>query len=140
MRLTKADKTISNNQELGYISQKEEPNQQYEVTRRRIENNIREFWAYVNSELVNIQTQVKSLAPDLVGTISNTIKLGIQHKRSLIHDVQLLSDVDGFATWREKEINALSDKVQNRFKYLQNPKDCKKARKLVCSLNKVIIS
>lgn len=39
--------------------------------------------------------------------------------------------------WREKESNDLSNLVQERFKHLQNPPDCKSAKKLVCSLNKV---
>lgn len=33
---------------------------------------------------------------------------------------------------------ALSDLIQRRLKYLQNPKDCKTAKKLVCDLNKVL--
>lgn len=47
-----------------------------------------------------------------------------------------LKQVDGFQAWREQEANALSDLVQRRLKYLQNPHDCQNARKLVCRLNK----
>lgn len=43
---------------------------------------------------------------------------------------------DGYDEWRKKEAKELSDLVQKRFRYLQNPNDCNKARKLVCSLNK----
>lgn len=51
-----------------------------------------------------------------------------------------IADVDGFADWRKIENVALSNLVQRRLKYLQNPKDCKTAKKLVCDLNKVINS
>lgn len=51
--------------------------------------------------------------------------------------MEKLAEADGYSTWREKEANDLDTLVQSRFQYLQNPPDCKKARKLVCSLNKV---
>jgi glycoprotein 6-alpha-L-fucosyltransferase len=54
-------------------------------------------------------------------------------------DIDTLSEVDGYAAWREKEAAALSDLVQRRLDYLQNPVDCGSARKLVCNLNKVVI-
>lgn len=47
-----------------------------------------------------------------------------------------LKIVDGFESWREQEAKSLSDLVQRRLKYLQNPPDCQNARKLVCRLNK----
>lgn len=57
--------------------------------------------------------------------------------RSLLHDIEQLAEVDGYATWREKEANDLSNLVQERFRYLQNPENCDTAKKLVCGLNKV---
>lgn len=60
--------------------------------------------------------------------------------RSLLFDIEQLAEVDGYASWREKEANDLSSLVQERFKFLQNPRNCDKARKLVCGLNKVIRS
>lgn len=57
--------------------------------------------------------------------------------RSLIKDTNTLAEVDGYATWREREANSLSDLLQRRLKSLQNPPDCANARKLVCKLNKV---
>lgn len=62
---------------------------------------------------------------------------GFEHKRALLNDIQQLAEVDGYATWREKESNDLSNLVQDRFNYLQNPPDCATAKKLVCNLNKV---
>lgn len=58
--------------------------------------------------------------------------------RSLMTDIDTLLEVDGYAAWREKEANDLSDLVQRRFDFLQNPQDCGSARKLVCNLNKVM--
>jgi glycoprotein 6-alpha-L-fucosyltransferase len=45
--------------------------------------------------------------------------------------------MEGHDSWRAAEARSLSDLVQRRFHYLQNPTDCSKARKLVCNLNKV---
>jgi glycoprotein 6-alpha-L-fucosyltransferase len=36
--------------------------------------------------------------------------------------------------WRRAEASYLSNLVQKRLEYLQNPPDCKTARKLVCDL------
>lgn len=45
--------------------------------------------------------------------------------------------MEGHDSWRAAEARSLSDLVQKRFHHLQNPKDCSKAKKLVCNLNKV---
>lgn len=55
----------------------------------------------------------------------------------MLHVADQLSKVDGYADWREKEAQDLSDLVQKRLHNLQNPPDCASARKLVCNLNKV---
>jgi glycoprotein 6-alpha-L-fucosyltransferase len=59
--------------------------------------------------------------------------------RSLIADLDTLSEADGYAAWREKEASDLGDLVQRRLDYLQNPEDCSTAKKLICNLNKVEI-
>ncbi|XP_043553855.1 alpha-(1,6)-fucosyltransferase isoform X5 [Chiloscyllium plagiosum] len=51
-------------------------------------------------------------------------------------DVYYLSQTDGADKWREKEAKDLTDLVQRRITYLQNPIDCSKAKKLVCNINK----
>lgn len=55
----------------------------------------------------------------------------------MLHDIESISAVDGYEEWRQKESEELTNLVQERFKYLQNPEDCDSARKLVCTLNKV---
>lgn len=86
---------------------------------------------------MKVQKQLNDVSPDLVKSMNHVLKLGAEHKRSLLHDINNLAEADGYALWREKESNDLSDLVQGRFKYLQNPPDCNTAKKLVCSLNKV---
>ncbi|OCT66425.1 hypothetical protein XELAEV_18042675mg [Xenopus laevis] len=51
-------------------------------------------------------------------------------------DLYYLSQTDGAGDWREREAKDLTDLVQRRITYLQNPKDCSKAKKLVCNINK----
>ncbi|XP_060530769.1 alpha-(1,6)-fucosyltransferase isoform X2 [Cylas formicarius] len=133
-RLTKADQYRK--QDLGYISQKSEPNTNYELLRRRIYTNSKEFWNYLHSNFVEIQKKASDIAPDVVDLVNQVLKLGIEHKRSLLHDIEEIAEVDGYKEWREQEFHNLSNLVQTRFKNLQNPKDCSIARKLVCSLNK----
>ena len=119
------------------MSSKEEPNTQYELLRRRIFSNTKEFWYFIHSGLLELQKRVQEATPDVSDHIQYMLNLGAEHKRSLLHDVDQLAEVDGYATWREKESNDLSELVQKRFRYLQNPADCKTAKKLICSLNKV---
>lgn len=135
-RLTKAENSIYDHQDIGYIRPKEEPNTQYEVLKRRIASNTQEFWYFVSSELTKLQKQARDLAPEMITNIDHILDLGSEHKRSLLHDITSLNEVDGYSTWREKESNELSELIQSRFRYLQNPPDCKTARKLVCTLNK----
>lgn len=135
--MTKAEHSVYNQENLGYVSPKEEPNAQYEILRRRISTNTQEFWSFISSEIVKVQKQLTDISPDLVKSMNHMLQLGSEHKRSLLHDINNLGEADGYALWRERESNDLSELVQNRFKYIQNPPDCNTAKKLVCSLNKV---
>ncbi|CAH1371450.1 hypothetical protein MTP99_012929 [Tenebrio molitor] len=135
-RLTKAEHNYNKNQQLGYISSKEEPNTQYELLRRRIYSNTKEFWYFMHFGLLELQKKAQDTAPDVASSIQYLLNLGGEHKRSLLHDIEELAEVDGYATWREKEANDLSDLVQKRFHHLQNPANCKTAKKLICTLNK----
>ncbi|KAJ8009298.1 hypothetical protein DPEC_G00087440 [Dallia pectoralis] len=107
------------------------PNQ--EELRRRVENGVKELWYFVRSEVKKLghmeegerSRQTENLLQDL----------GHQ-QRSIMTDLYHLSQADGVGDWREKEAWYLSNLVQNRITYLQNPQDCSKARKLVCNINK----
>lgn len=60
--------------------------------------------------------------------------------RSLLSDMEKLPLLDGYQKWRQNEAANVSDLIQRRLHYLQNPSDCRKARKLICSLTKVTVS
>ncbi|KAK4886499.1 hypothetical protein RN001_002770 [Aquatica leii] len=134
-RLFKAERSINGDDE-GYINQKEDPSTQYELLRRRLFNNVQEFWYFVSSEIIKLKGTTNDISPQLLSSLNNILNLGVQHKRSLLYDLEKLEYADGYSTWREKESNDLSNLVQSRFNYLQNPTDCKKAKKLICNLNK----
>ncbi|KAL3267484.1 hypothetical protein HHI36_011607 [Cryptolaemus montrouzieri] len=135
-RLTKAEHVYNTNQNALFVSPKEEPNSQYELLRRRISTNTKEFWYFVHSGLLDLQKKTNGMSSDVVNTINHLMTLGGEHERSLLHDIHQIEEVDGYAAWRERESKNLSDLVQMRFEHLQNPPDCTTARKLVCSLNK----
>ncbi|XP_052009724.1 alpha-(1,6)-fucosyltransferase-like [Xyrauchen texanus] len=109
------------------------PGKDQEELRRKVENGVRELWYFVRSE-------VKKLALVETGALQkhvDTLQQDLGHQqRSIMTDLYHLSQADGAGEWREKEAKELSDLVQNRIMYLQNPQDCSKARKLVCNINK----
>lgn len=113
-----------------------EPSVEYERLRRRIRLNTQELWNYFSSELNKIKKQVAPEIPEIADQVNNILMLGSEHKRSLLYDMDRMRTVDGYEKWRQDEAKELSDLVQRRLHYLQNPKDCKNARKLVCKLNK----
>ncbi|XP_077299866.1 alpha-(1,6)-fucosyltransferase 8 [Arctopsyche grandis] len=118
------------------IDQKTNPSIEYEMVRRRVETNMQEFWNFVHAEVFKAQSLDKSENPELVKVLQNVLNLGVEHKRSLLTDMQTLKEVDGYDKWRDNEAFALSDLVQRRLHALQNPADCPTAKKLVCNLNK----
>lgn len=114
-----------------------EPSLEYELLRRRIESNVGEISNYFSSELGKLRTRATPIQPELTQDINQVLQLGAEHKRSLLNDMDRLRQVDGYEPWRRQEARDLSDLMQRRLHYLQNPKDCANARKLVCKLNKV---
>ncbi|XP_066584476.1 alpha-(1,6)-fucosyltransferase isoform X2 [Prorops nasuta] len=113
------------------------PSSEYEELRRRIRNNVQEMWYYISAGLTKFKKHINEFTYEQKEKeIHNTIKNVWEHKKSLITDLDRLQKADGFNKWREKEVKDLSDLVQRRFRYLQNPSDCSKAKKLLCNLNK----
>ncbi|XP_052212208.1 alpha-(1,6)-fucosyltransferase-like [Dreissena polymorpha] len=49
---------------------------------------------------------------------------------------RLANAVDGDVDWRKREALRLTDLVQRRLDYLQNPSECDKAKKIICSPGK----
>ncbi|XP_025420415.1 alpha-(1,6)-fucosyltransferase-like isoform X2 [Sipha flava] len=109
------------------------PSKEYELLRRRIHSNVKEFSYYVNSELESLDRKEKGT----VRRIKEMKNMLVEHFRSLLKDITDLADVDDHSTWREQESENLSRLIQNRLDDLQNPLDCSIAKQLVCNLNKV---
>jgi len=112
------------------------PPEDYEVLRRRIYFNTKEFWYYVNSELWLLHTANKDIYPFIYQIKKNFD----EHYFSLLNDITKLATVDGYTWWRNKEYVYLRTLVQKRLRFLQNPEDCSKAKKLFCNLNLVNIN
>ncbi|XP_066146713.1 alpha-(1,6)-fucosyltransferase [Euwallacea fornicatus] len=133
-RLTKAERSYEKDN-IHLYSHKAEPNSEYELLRRRIFANTNEFWYYMHSSLLEIQRRAAGVT-EVTNFVERVLNLGAEHKRALLHDISALAEEDGYDEWRKKESYDLSNLIQERFKYLQNPEDCDSARKLVCTLNK----
>ncbi|XP_059505234.1 alpha-(1,6)-fucosyltransferase isoform X3 [Stegostoma tigrinum] len=109
------------------------PGKEHEELRRKIENGVKELWFFVQSEI----QKVKHLQGEEAQRHADALLENLGHQqRSIMTDVYYLSQTDGADKWREKEAKDLTDLVQRRITYLQNPKDCSKAKKLVCNINK----
>ena len=46
-----------------------------------------------------------------------------------------MSTADHLGEWRKQEAIKLTNRVQNRFKELQNPTNCNDQKKIICDLN-----
>lgn len=113
------------------------PINDYEQLRRRIRSNILEMYSFATSEMAKTLKKAQPFVPELDAQIESMMSMAAEHKRSLINDMDRLRRLDGYEQWRQQESEQLSDLVQRRLRYLQNPADCSQARKLVCRLNKV---
>lgn len=107
------------------------PSEEYENLRRRIYTNTKELWYYINHELTKVMKEDKS--EERIQAILDQVG---DRKRSLLSDQLTLEELDNNHEWRQLEAANVSDLIQRRLHYIQNPPDCKEARKLVCNLNK----
>lgn len=112
------------------------PTIEHEQLRRRIRSNIAEMHNYIISELTKMSKH-HTLLPELTKTIDGVLHMTSEHKNSLLNDMDQLQQMDDHDQWRYSEVRSLSDLVQRRLKHLQNPKDCSRARKLVCRIKQV---
>ncbi|XP_026804438.1 alpha-(1,6)-fucosyltransferase-like isoform X2 [Rhopalosiphum maidis] len=107
------------------------PSKEYEVLRRRIFSNTKEFWYYINSGLEPLVESTKNAKR--IYKIKNMVG---EHYRSLLKDISDLAEVDNHSTWRQQESESLSILVQNRLEELQNPPNWFIAKQLICKLEK----
>uniref|UniRef100_A0A1B0GKV9 Alpha-(1,6)-fucosyltransferase n=2 Tax=Lutzomyia longipalpis TaxID=7200 RepID=A0A1B0GKV9_LUTLO len=112
------------------------PSIKYQNLLRRIFSNVLEMYNFMSAEINSIKNRDKLNSPDAISSIDEAMKLLKEHKGSLLMDIDELQEVDGHSMWRKDEFRNLSNLVQHRLQYLQNPKDCANARKIVCRLNK----
>lgn len=108
------------------------PPEEYENLRRRVSTNLKELWYFINAELEQL---IKSKDVN-VAQLAILKRLTAERKNSLLSDTGKLWELDGYAAWRQTEAANVSDLIQRRLHYLQNPPDCREARKLICNLNK----
>lgn len=109
------------------------PGRQQEELRRKVEKGVQELWWFLRSEV----KKLTHLDHTMLAKHTKTLLQDLGHQqRSIMTDLLYLGRADGAAEWREQEAKALTELVQNRISYLQNPVDCSTARKLVCNINK----
>lgn len=107
------------------------PSKEYEVLRRRIYSNTKEYWYYVNSGLESLNKSM--IGVKRVHKIKNIVG---EHFRSLLKDISGLAEVDNYSKWRQQESESLSILVQSRLEEIQNPPNWFTARQLVCKIEK----
>lgn len=112
------------------------PSEDYELLRRRIYSNTKEFWYYITFELQSLALSVRSN----VSFIIHMKTIIDEHYRSLLNDIAKLTEVDGYSQWRRKEYIYLSTLVKKRLRILQTSEDCSKVKKLACNLVSVNIN
>jgi len=89
-----------------------------------------------SSSSVREASEATALLNRASSRLDSMLAIGSEHLRILVADLEAFRDLDGLGDWRRKEAQELSRIVQNKLEYLQNPKDCRTAKKLVCNLNK----
>ncbi|XP_054262328.1 alpha-(1,6)-fucosyltransferase [Macrosteles quadrilineatus] len=117
------------------LGNKEQPSLEYEKLRRRLKSEVEELWYFVSAQ-VRLAQREGTDSMRLTARLTKLLDEGIEHKRALLKDIASIGELDGYSGWRLKEAADLSDLVQRRLYYLQNPADCNTAKKLVCNLNK----
>ncbi|XP_041354464.1 alpha-(1,6)-fucosyltransferase-like [Gigantopelta aegis] len=111
------------------------PSGQHEKTLRKVENTAVEFWYYIHSQLLSIK-EIGGGTAAVVEKVTDVLQVSSQYQRTLHNDFVSLRNVDNMGQWREQESHNLGELIQKRLHYIQNPKDCSKAKKIVCNLHK----
>ena len=110
------------------------PSMEYEVTRRRVEKYLREMNYFTTAKLKDLQKKLgQKYAENQLDIFAADYG---QLSTITMNEMEQLRELDGMGDFRRKMHNELSNEVQERFRKLQNPKDCRKSRRLVCTLNK----
>lgn len=106
-------------------------------TELRLDTSTKELWSYLRDQLKTINFTKAATAPEVVKT-----KLLHSVKEQLdllsLHAIQIHSIVDSYINegWRETISKELAQLMQRRLHHLQNPKNCHRAKKLLCRVSK----
>lgn len=112
------------------------PPVKYEKAKRRLRSVVEELWHFMGYQMKTLHEDIRRNRTPEAERVAKILDQGIEYKRIILQEIEKLSEVDGYNTWRSREANDLSDLVQRRLRFLQNPKNCRNARKLVCNLKK----
>ena len=96
--------------------------------RLKIKNGVKELWWHLRGRLKRL-AQSGVDVDNLLDDFSHQVK-------TVMIDLERLEDHPAIATWKNQTAEELAQLVQKRLHYLQNPKDCKAARKLICDLSR----
>lgn len=111
------------------------PSLQHELARRKVDRVSLEFWFFLRSELTKLKS--KTTEASVVKAINLLLADSVDYQTMFRNDFyKLANDVDNLKNWRQQESLKTGDLVQRRLEYLQNPKDCRKAKKMLCNLGK----
>ena len=126
--------TLVNKDNIGSFDTNKAPSIEYEISRRRIDNYVKEMNYFLTDKFEKLKTKAgdvfKQYGFEKFKTDVEQLSL------HTMHELEILRDLDGMGTYRETMHRKLSNEVRQRLHKLQNPDDCKKARRLVCTLNK----
>ncbi|CAG5127668.1 unnamed protein product, partial [Candidula unifasciata] len=103
-----------------------------EHAKRKAENTMTELWYFLDSVLGKSDTE-KGQMPLKIPELRESLQ---GYKRSLFGDFEKLRTANKADVYRKQRLQELGDLIQRRLEYLQNPTDCKTAKKLVCILTR----
>ena len=91
------------------------PSLEYEKSIRRIERNLNDLWLYLRQYLNSTEIQYFN-----------------EWRYNTFSDLQVIKQRDN--EWRQKSLQNINQLFSDKLMKLQNPRECKTARKLVCNL------
>lgn len=130
------------------------PALEYEQLRRKIEIQARELTYFTSDQLNKISEKLSDSDKiewenviERFNDQSRSVFLKNELKsnsfyflivcRVLLACIRNITNVDGYQSWREHEHESLSNLIQARLNYLQNPsKPCENVKRFICNLNK----
>ncbi|KAK2707615.1 hypothetical protein QYM36_015353, partial [Artemia franciscana] len=115
---------------------KDVPDDSYELRLRRLLVDIQEMNFFMTGQLKKLSEPIDKNPKAAHNLVEKLLQRAKEQQKYLNHDLQEFKIHDGYEKWREEESRKLRDLVRRRIHYLQNPKDCNKAKKLICNLNK----